>query len=76
MESESYDPMLSSAFERRADLADEVEARLNAGLPEGLRAHWYEGEFFVSVDCGADAWSGESCEFCDDDSCACFCHCD
>lgn len=47
----------------RYDIADKVEERINAALPEGKIAHWMDGEFFISPYCGSECGDEE-----------CYCH--
>lgn len=49
--------------------ADVIEQRLNDALPDGIVAHWFDGEFFLSRTCAA-AGTDEPC-----DDLECFCQC-
>lgn len=54
-------------WQARIELADRIESDLNAVLPDGLVAHWHDGEFFISPICDDDPAD------CDDETCACHC---
>lgn len=57
--------------EEYSELAYELEERIDERLPDDLRAHWWDGEFYISKWCGRD--HDESSECTDGE---CFCHCD
>ena len=46
------------------EIADAIEHRISAALPDGMIAHWDGGEFFISPWCDDDP-------DCSDDTCAC-----
>ena len=56
-----------------SEAADEAESALNDATPDGYLWHWYDGEFFLSPDCGRDGY-GPDADDCDDETCYCHCY--
>ncbi len=55
-----------------SEIADKAESALNDATPDGYLWHWYDGEFYLSPNCGQ--WADLDADDCTDEACVCHCY--